>query len=312
MPIKILSPQDAASGAPDVSVVIPTFERPEMLKEALRSVHAQSYDGSAEILVVNDSPRGKLGPVIAHDFPLVHVVAEGTGCGATGARNRALAVAKGKYIAFLDDDDLWEPDYLKIQLAALRGRENTFAVSGLAIWNMKSGEKRSSVQVPDLKRYRSVAHQLIVANFIRCPSSVVVPREAIDKAGSFDEQCPIGEDYDFYLRCLIAGFHPVFTRAPIVVRRQHNAQMTGPSNLDKRNAARVARVRKFYPLIQRSFAIDPLRSVYAEVYAKFAVRYFRNRRYWKSAGSFLVSLTQGSPRYTFRRFPQSWRTKWPS
>ncbi|MGH7197317.1 MAG: glycosyltransferase family 2 protein [Candidatus Omnitrophota bacterium] len=288
-------------------MVIPTFERLPMLLEALESVHAQSFDGSAEILVVNDSPREKLASQILREFPRVNVVAEGTRAGATGARNRALSVARGNSIAFLDDDDLWEPDYLKIQMAALKGRDRAFAVSGLVICNVKDGTRKLATQRPNLKRYRSVAHHLIVTNFIRCPSTVVVPRQVIEEAGLFHEERPYGEDYDFYLRCLIAGFDPVFTKAPAVIRRQHGNQMTNPSNLEKRNAARMDRVRRYYAPIRERFEIAPQQEVSAEVHAKFAARYFRHKRYWQSAVSFLVSLAHLKPTYTFRRFSQSWK-----
>ncbi|MGH7197657.1 MAG: glycosyltransferase, partial [Candidatus Omnitrophota bacterium] len=214
-----------------------------------------------------------------------------------------LADAKGRYLAFLDDDDLWEPDYLKVQIASLEETKNAFAVSGVTVWNTRTGARKLMLQKPDLKRYASVAHHLLVFNFIRCPSSVVFPRDAMAKTGFFDEGSPLGSDYDLYLRCLIAGFQPVFTGSPLAVKRRHGAgQLTDLANWDKRMAARLARVREFYPLIKRRFAVAPIRAVRAEVCARFAGRYFRQKRVLRGLRSLADSLAALSPRYFCRGF----------
>ena len=279
MPIRILPFDNFPISPPDVSVIIPTFNRLLMLQEALASVYAQTYEGSAEVLVVNDSPRDEISAVIRRDFPGARLICHGENLGMSRARNRALAEAKGRYLAFLDDDDLWEPDYLKVQISSLESAKDAFAVSGLTVWNTRTGARKLLPQKPDLKRYASVAHHLLVVNFIRCPSSVVFPRNAMEKAGFFDEDSPLGSDYDLYLRCLIAGFRPVFTGAPLAVKRRHGAgQLTDPANWDGRVAARIARVGEFYPLIKRHFAVAPFRAVRAEICDRFAGRYFRQKR----------------------------------
>lgn len=302
MPIRIRPFDSILDGPPDVSIVIPTFNRLSMLQEALASVYAQSYEGIVEILVVNDNPREDLPPVIRREFPETALISPGAKLGMCGARNRAIARARGRYVAFLDDDDLWEPDYLKAQLSAVDGNDASFAVSGVVLWDTRRGLKRSATQEPDLVRYRSAAHHLMVKNFIRCPSSVVVPREAFQKTGFFDEASPMGSDYALYLRLMVAGFCPVFTRRPLVVKRKHGERrMTAPENQDERNAARLARVEHFYPLIAKRFPVAPLRVVTAEVHAKFAARYFHQRRFLRGLSSLFASLAFFSPRYSFRR-----------
>jgi GT2 family glycosyltransferase len=283
---------DLKDSQPDISVVIPTFKRPEMLREALESLYAQSYEGTAEVLVVNDNPREDLSPEIGRRFPEITLIQPGEKLGMTRARNRAIARARGRYVAFLDDDDLWEPDYLKVQLSACRQDSKTFAVSGLVVWETSSGARKTMAQEPDLVRYRSAAHQLMVKNFIRTPSSVVVPREVFGTGDGFDEASPMGSDYDLYLRLMAAGFCPIFTVKPLVVKRRHGGErMTDPGHQDERNAARLARMGYLYSLIEKRFPIAPFAAVAAEVHARFARRYFRQKRLLSGARSLARSLT---------------------
>jgi glycosyltransferase involved in cell wall biosynthesis len=292
MPICILPSSNSPADGPDVSVVIPTFNRPAMLREALESVYAQACEETAEVLVVNDNPGEDLSSTIGCRFPEVTLIQPGEKLGMTRARNRAIARARGRYVAFLDDDDLWEADYLKTQLSALREGPMTFAVSGLVVWDTRSGAKKASAQEPDLVRYRSAAHQLMIKNFIRTPSSVVVLRAALGAGDWFDEASPMGSDYDLYLRLMAAGFCPVFTARPLVVKRRHcGERMTDPGHQDERNAARLARMGYLYSLIEKRFPIAPFAAVAAEVHASFARRYFRQKRLLSGARSLARSLT---------------------
>ena len=94
---------------PLVSVVLPTYNRPQYLRRALTSVMRQSFK-DYEIIVVNDA-----GADVSHvvdEFPKTKLVTHEKKKGLSGARNTGIRVAEGKYIAYLDDDDIWLPDHL--------------------------------------------------------------------------------------------------------------------------------------------------------------------------------------------------------
>jgi glycosyltransferase involved in cell wall biosynthesis len=104
---------------PLFSVVIPTYGRAELLREAVGSVLAQTVD-DLECLVVDDaSPE----PVATPPDPRVRVIRRERNGGSAAARNTGLATARGRYVAFLDDDDLWTPDRLEIATLGLRRAE---------------------------------------------------------------------------------------------------------------------------------------------------------------------------------------------
>src|SRR6187431_499736 len=105
--------------APEVSVIIPAYNTSQYIAATVKSVLAQTYT-SYEVIVVNDgSPDTPAMERALAPFRdrILYVVQENGGISA--ARNTALALARGRYVALLDSDDAWEPDYLAVQVAAL-------------------------------------------------------------------------------------------------------------------------------------------------------------------------------------------------
>ena len=277
MPIQTLF-QESGNQTVDVSVIIPTHNRITMLEEALISVLSQNFDGIVEIIVVDDNSQDKTSEFIREKHPEVHLISLQQNVGAYAARNRALLEAKGKYIAFLDSDDLWEKNYLKTQVTALKGKTKCFCVSDLVVWNTTKNQKQIFVQKPNLEKYTSLIHHLLVASFIYTPSSVVIPRKAFDEVGLFDETIRVGEDAALYERCIVAGYYPINTGLAVAIKRTHSGeQLTGASNLAIRKKNRLTRVDKLYPLIEQHFDIVPIQHIYAEIHADFASQYFNNK-----------------------------------
>src|SRR5213079_1378023 len=119
---------------PDVSVIIPTRDRWELLSSlSLPSARGQQ-DLDLEVLVVDDgSTDGTENRLRAIGDPRLVVLRSKTSAGVAGARNRGIAVARGEWLAFLDDDDIWSPRKLRSQLDAAASREASFAYAG-AVW----------------------------------------------------------------------------------------------------------------------------------------------------------------------------------
>ncbi|MCA1991907.1 MAG: glycosyltransferase [Coleofasciculus sp. S288] len=283
---------------PDVSVIIPTYNRLSMLEEALASVASQDFDGVVEIIVVDDNSQDGTSEIVSRKYPNVHLISLKQNVGAYAARNRALVQAKGKYIAFLDSDDLWETHYLRTQITALEGKERHFCISNIVIWDTAENQKQVWVQKPNLERYDSLIHHLLVKSFIYTPSSVVIPRQAFDELGLFDETIRVGEDAALYERCIVAGYQPIFTELPVAIKRKHGKDhLTNAKNLKIRKESRMVRVNKLYPLLEKRFDLVPLQSIYADMDADFASQYFNNGYFFHWLVLSLASARNASLQY---------------
>lgn len=190
---------------PLVSVIIPTCNRSRLLQRALRSAAEQSVN-DLEIIVVDDQSDDDTGAV-AGRFPdgrVRYVLRERRGGGAA-ARNAGLRLARGEYVAFLDDDDEWLPDKLARQLEAFeRAPDAALVYTGALHIRQRDGRV---VQVVKPDREGWVFRELLQQNFIRTTSSIMVRRQVLEKVGFFDERLPACQDWDLCLR--IAREYPV-------------------------------------------------------------------------------------------------------
>ena len=268
---------------PDVTVIIPTYNRVSMLEESLASALCQDFDGIFEIIVVDDNSSDGTSEIVSEKYPKIRLISLKQNVGAYAARNLALKEARGKYIAFLDSDDLWEKDYLKTQLAALEGNEGYFCVSALVIWNTMKDRRTTYLQKPNLNRYSSGYHQMLVdGSFIRTPSSVVFPRQVFTEVGLFDETYRFGGDTDLYIRCLLAGYSLIFTELPTAILRVHDqGRATDFKNFEMRMKARFARADKFYSLVEKCANMVSIEQIYAEINTLFASQCFRKKYFRK-------------------------------
>ena len=284
--------------SPDVSVIIPTYNRFSMLEEALASVFAQEFDGVVETIVVDDNSQDGTSAAVSQKYPEVCLISFKENVGAYVTRNRALSEAKGKYIAFLDSDDLWEPTYLKTQIAALKGKERCFSVSGVIVWYTATNKKEIGNQKPRLNRYGSPFHHLLVGgSFICTPSSTVFPRQVFDDVGFFEET-RIAGDADLYLRCLLADYYPIFTDLPVAIWRHHGDQITTTMrNEEVRLNGRLSRAGRYYPLVKERVDIVPLQQIYAEIYKLFAGKYFRENYFLDWLLLYIKSASHASWQY---------------
>jgi glycosyltransferase involved in cell wall biosynthesis len=202
---------------PEVSVVIPSFNRRVMVREAVASVLAQR--GAAfELIVVDDgSTDGSAGELegVAAEHPGVMRVERREHRGVAAARNRGIALARAPLVAFLDSDDLWSTDKLARQIAYARAHPE-YAISQTAeVW-MRDGRR-----VNPGRRHQKRAGDIFIESLHTClvsPSAVIVRTELIRALGGFDEDLTAAEDYDSWLRVLVS--HEVgLLDEPLVTRR---------------------------------------------------------------------------------------------
>ena len=185
-----------------VSVVIPTYQRAELLPRALESVRRQSRQ-PAEVIVVDDGSTDGTGELVRRDFPEVGYLWRENG-GVSAARNQGIRSARSEWVALLDSDDAWRPEKLERQLAALAAEPEHRICHTDEIW-IRQG-RRVNPRRRHAKRGGHIFRHCLPLCAIS-PSAALIHRSLFDEVGLFDEELPACEDYDLWLR--ITARHPV-------------------------------------------------------------------------------------------------------
>ena len=187
-----------------VSVVIPTCNRPELLKRAIRSVLAQTYQ-DFEIIVVDDGMKERAGDaVLGFADSRIKYIQNDISLGGGGTRNRGIDEAKGEYVAFLDDDDEWLPGKLEKQVTALNssGEDVCAAFTGVYLFDETTGEKKFDFR-PGISGPADIFDRTIYRCFI-WTSALMVRREVLHKE-RFDPSFTKNQEWDLQLRLARIG-----------------------------------------------------------------------------------------------------------
>ncbi|MBI3997032.1 MAG: glycosyltransferase [Candidatus Omnitrophica bacterium] len=206
---------------PLVSVVIPTFNRAAMLREALESVFHQTVK-SFEVIVVDDGSTDDTSRVVksfAHG--IVYLRQENQGVAA--ARNSGIKAAKGRYIAFLDSDDLWLPHKLERQIDYLRAHPDVGLLYA-RMWSYRT-------ETPQERRLDPHVVARTFADLVNGPnaittSTVMMRRECVQVVGLFNPALRGTEDHEFWLR-VARRFSIAFLDEPLAEYRRHGKSING-------------------------------------------------------------------------------------
>jgi len=183
-----LSTEDRAK--PLVSVVIPTCNRAGLLKRAVNSVVGQTY-ARLEIIVVDDASTDNTREIVrGFKDDRIRYLRHDENRGGSAARNTGVDAATGQYIAFLDDDDEWVPQMMQKQLDALQGFDAVLCTCIVNGRSMAKQQPKSVVALEDLKR-----NPYAVGG-----TGVLMANAPIIKELRFDEQLPIHQDWDLFIR----------------------------------------------------------------------------------------------------------------
>jgi len=192
--------QPAACGPPAVSVIIPAYNAAKFIAETLDSVLAQTFV-NYEVIVVNDgSPDTEQLEQILQPYQnrITYLKQENRGAGA--ARNAGLKVARGKFVAFLDADDLWLPSFLGEQVAFIQNDEGYDLVYADAELFGDPSRARGTVMQREPSEPPVTFERLIGEQCIVNTSSVLALREPILEVGLFDESLRNSQDFDLWVR----------------------------------------------------------------------------------------------------------------
>lgn len=191
------------SDQPLVSVVLITRDRPAKLGGALDSLTEQTYS-PLELVVVDGSEESVESLVRRRSENLSVTYRRDDGTGAAAARNVGMRAATGTYVAFLDDDDRWLPRKVERQVGTFEPGVGTVYTGQFTV---RDGE-RVGGRTPSLSGW--VTEELLRGTPCSPTSTVMVRRELFDETGGFDEQFPIWEDREWYVRLSQHGmFRPV-------------------------------------------------------------------------------------------------------
>lgn len=200
-----------------VSVVVPTYNRACRLGETLLSVLNQTYK-DFEIIVVDDGSTDDTSKVM-QSFPGVQYVFMKENHGVSRARNEGLNRAKGRYICFLDSDDLWNEKKLQTQVQWMERNIDCQVCYTDEVW------VRRGVRVHPMNKHRKYSGDIFRHCLPLCivsPSSAMLRAELFDQIGNFDESFPACEDYDLWLRIAIKyTFH--FIEKPLIIKQGGHA-----------------------------------------------------------------------------------------
>ncbi len=194
------APQSDTAKAPLVSVIVPTYNRPHMLPETLQSILRQSFQ-DFEIVVVNDCGAGVSELVNnLNGSGKIRYLKHERNRGLAAARNTGIKAARGKYIAYLDDDDIFLPDHLKTLVEFLENSNGDVAYTdSYRAHQRKNGATLEIFQRDIPYSFDFDYDRILVDNFV--PVLCFMHRKSCwDAAGGFDESLPVLEDWDLWIR----------------------------------------------------------------------------------------------------------------
>ena len=185
-----------------ISVIIPVYNRYNLIDRAIKSVLQQTRPPD-EIIVIDDGSTDGTDLIIKKNYPDI-ILLQQKNRGVSCARNNGIKNAKGTWITLLDSDDEWLPEKLEKQLLALQDNSSSKICHTDEIW------VRNGVRVNPMKKHRKYGGNIYKYCLPLCvisPSSVMIHKDIFKDVGFFDEHLPVCEDYDLWLR--ICSRYPV-------------------------------------------------------------------------------------------------------
>jgi glycosyltransferase involved in cell wall biosynthesis len=224
-------------GAVRVSVVIPTYKHAHCIGETLDSVFAQTFTGY-EIIVVNDGSPDDTAKILAPMAQAGRIrYFEQPNGGQSAARNRGLAESRGKYVAFLDDDDLWELDKLQWQVEALEADPSIVLVYGAMQTFGAAPIYRFPEESAPSGRVKSA---FLRYGYIRSPGQTLIRGDVLRRIGGFDPNIWGCDDKDLWLRLADEGNFLYQPRVALNYRN-HSANASRDVRRMYANARKVVR-----------------------------------------------------------------------
>ncbi len=287
--------------APLVSVIVPAYNAESTILETIASVQQQTFT-DFELIVIDDGSSDRTLELL-HSVtdPRLLIFSYENG-GVCVARNRGISHAIGEFIAFLDADDLWTPDKLSAQLAALQQHPE----AGVAYsWTYFMDEKGESLSPSEPIIFAgNVYAQLLVNNFLASGSNPLIRSEAIKSIGGFDAAFPHCADWDYWLR-LAANWSFIVVSKHQILYRQSGAMSSKIDGIEKQQMMMIEKVYKAVPHELQYLKNHTLAWVYRYCAEKFLQYSTNNISEVNRAGQELWRAIRLNPRILLEKYTQS-------
>jgi glycosyltransferase involved in cell wall biosynthesis len=199
------APLQAAHDGPRFSIILTTYNRADLLVDALASLAAQTFT-DFEVILINDAGAPVEHVLQGYDFPITYL-ALGRNGGLSNARNCGIRQARGLYLCYLDDDDMWRPQHLERHAQAqAQGPRLVYTDTLYILETLEGGTRR------ELSRQSSPSHGAFSRENLLVQNNIPVnawshPRAWLDQVGGFDVELPALEDWDMLLK--LSAQYPV-------------------------------------------------------------------------------------------------------
>jgi glycosyltransferase involved in cell wall biosynthesis len=220
-----LDQTESMANQPLVTAVVTTYDRPQLVRRAIKSALAQTYE-PLEIIVVEDGSNGSVKVWLEEQgFDHIRYIRHEENQGLAAARNTGLKLARGKYIAYLDDDDEWLPEKTAKQVKLAEKEAKSCAVVYCGALVVSPEGDLVGENMPRLKGdIREAIHE---KGLFTIPSSCLFQREALECIGGYDENLSSHIDHDIWLQLAQAGYAAEYVSECLVRAHQHlGYQMT--------------------------------------------------------------------------------------
>ena len=196
----------------NISVVIPTYNRIELLKRSIDSVINQTIKPS-EIIIVDDGSIDGTEAMVKNKYDSLKLITQ-KNKGASAARNSGIKASSGEWICFLDSDDEWKNDKLEKQIAAVANNSDYKFFHSNEIW-IKNGKR-----INQKKKHKKYGGDIFKKCLDMCrisPSSVLIDKNIFEEIGFFNENLVVCEDYELWLR-ICDKYEVFFIDEPLILK----------------------------------------------------------------------------------------------
>lgn len=205
---------------PLVSVVIPTYNRANLIGRAIQSVLGQTYQ-NFELIVVDDASTDDTKQIVkGFQDDRIEYIGHNKNKGGAAARNTGIQKANGKYIAFLDSDDEWLSTKLEKQLNCFS--QGSDSIGAVYCSHYTQDDSLGYRRGPSSNLKKGDLRKLLLSGW--CPATTslfVLPKKVLNESGLFDERLTSFQDYDLWIR--VAEYYEFeYVKEPLVIKHQHS------------------------------------------------------------------------------------------
>jgi len=276
-----------------VTICITTFNRYSCAKSAILSALGQTYN-KIEIIVVEDGSNSGIKKWInTLNAKNIKYIRHNSNLGLAASRNTGLYHANGEYIAFLDDDDLWDKNKLELQVDLITHKKTTKTIYYCGCKTIDTYNNILSINVPTIKG--KIRNAIVNPGLKTIPSSCILNTKELKEIGGFDTDLTTGIDHDFWMKLAKHNFSAEYLKMPLVIAKQGDGQMT--KDVDKR----IIGIEKY---------LDKWRPELVKWYGATVTSRYINKYYIRVIGNLGLEVYQNDKNKSKRCFNAAMKYSW--